>query len=76
IFAEGHQMHLVGRGDDLPFEDVLTEFGIQNVVEIQGGFSTAASRHLLALPGGLNLYPLICYEIIFPGEMTGDIKDA
>jgi apolipoprotein N-acyltransferase len=34
------------------------------------------SRHLLALPGGLNLYPLICYEIIFPDEMTGDIEDA
>jgi apolipoprotein N-acyltransferase len=41
-----------------------------------GGFSAAASRHLLTLPGGLNLYPLICYEIIFPDEMTGDIKDA
>jgi apolipoprotein N-acyltransferase len=30
----------------------------------------------MTLPGGLKLYPLVCYEIIFPGEMTGDIGAA
>ncbi|MGR9447563.1 apolipoprotein N-acyltransferase [Rhizobium leguminosarum] len=76
IIAASDKVHLVPFGEYLPFEDVLTGLGIQNVVEMPGGFSAAASRHLLTLPGGLNLYPLICYEIIFPDEMTGDIKDA
>ncbi|MBB3352027.1 apolipoprotein N-acyltransferase [Rhizobium sp. BK049] len=76
IIAASDKVHLVPFGEYLPFEDILTELGIQNIVEIPGGFSAAATRHLLALPGGLNLYPLICYEIIFPGEMTGDIVDA
>jgi apolipoprotein N-acyltransferase len=41
-----------------------------------GGFSAAATRQLLTLPSGLKLYPLVCYEIIFPDEMTGDIGAA
>jgi len=45
-------------------------------VEMPGGFSAAASRHLLELPSGLKFYPLVCYEIIFPDEMTGDIGQA
>ncbi|MBB3965621.1 apolipoprotein N-acyltransferase [Rhizobium metallidurans] len=76
IIAAADKMHLVPFGEYMPFESLLSSFGIQNVVEMPGGFSPAASRQLLTLPSGLKLYPLICYEIIFPGEMTGDIASA
>lgn len=76
IVAASDKVHLVPFGEYLPFEDMLNELGIQNVVEMPGGFSAAASRHLLELPSGLKFYPLVCYEIIFPDEMTGDIGQA
>lgn len=76
IIAASDKVHLVPFGEYVPFEDILDNFGIQNVVEMPGGFSAAASRQLLNLPGGLKFYPLVCYEIIFPDEMTGDIAEA
>lgn len=41
-----------------------------------GGFSAAASRSLLTLPDGKVLYPLICYEAIFPDEIGDDALRA
>ncbi|WP_086997057.1 apolipoprotein N-acyltransferase [Rhizobium sullae] len=76
IVAASDKMHLVPFGEYVPFENILDNFGITNIVEMPGGFSAAAARHLLELPTGLKLYPLVCYEIIFPDEMTGDIADA
>lgn len=35
-----------------------------------GGFSAARNQQMLTLPDGLKLLPLICYEIIFPGEVA------
>ncbi len=76
IVAASDKVHLVPFGEYVPFENILDDFGIQNIVEMPGGFSAAATRHLLELPTGLKLYPLVCYEIIFPDEMTGDITEA
>lgn len=76
IVAASDKVHLVPFGEYLPFENFLNDLGIQNIVEMPGGFSAAATRHLLELPTGLKLYPLVCYEIIFPDEMTGDIAEA
>lgn len=76
IIGAADKVHLVPFGEYVPFENILTEFGIQNVVEMPGGFSAAATRQMLTLPSGLKLYPLVCYEAIFPDEMTGDIASA
>jgi apolipoprotein N-acyltransferase len=76
IISASDKVHLVPFGEYMPFESFLDRFGIQNVVEMPGGFSAAATRQLLTLPSGLKLYPLVCYEIIFPDEMTGDIGVA
>ncbi|OWK26401.1 hypothetical protein AJ87_04120 [Rhizobium yanglingense] len=76
IVAASDKVHLVPFGEYVPFENILDDFGIRNIVEMPGGFSAAATRHLLELPTGLKLYPLVCYEIIFADEMTGNIADA
>lgn len=76
IVAASDKVHLTPFGEYVPFEDVLRRFGVENLVNLPGGFSAAADRSLLPLPGGLKLYPLICYEIIFPGEMTLALEQA
>lgn len=70
IIGASDKVHLTPFGEYLPLEDVLRRFGFDNVVSLPGGFSAAASRNVLTLPSGKTFYPLICYEIIFPGEMT------
>jgi apolipoprotein N-acyltransferase len=69
IVAASDKVHLVPFGEYVPFEDVLDDYGIANVSEMPGGYSSGNSRSLLKLPDGMTFYPLICYEIIFPGEM-------
>lgn len=76
IIGASDKTHLVPFGEYVPFENILGYLGIENVVELPGGFSAAASRQLLTLPDGIKLYPLICYEIIFPNEMTPEIRQA
>lgn len=76
IIDASDKVHLVPFGEYMPFENILNDFGISNIVEMPGGFSAAANRRLLELPDGLKFYPLVCYEIIFPGEMTSEIADA
>ncbi|WFU09334.1 apolipoprotein N-acyltransferase [Rhizobium sp. CB3090] len=76
IIGASDKTHLVPFGEYVPFENILGYLGIQNVIELPGGFSAAASRQLLTLPSGVKLYPLICYEIIFPNEMTPEIRQA
>ncbi|WP_337268017.1 apolipoprotein N-acyltransferase [Oryzifoliimicrobium ureilyticus] len=76
ILSASDKVHLVPFGEYVPYENLLDAFGIRNIVEIPGGFSAAASRHLLTLPSGLKLYPVICYEAIFPGEFGPEIQQA
>lgn len=76
IVAASDKVHLTPFGEYVPFEDVLRRFGVENLVNLPGGFSAAADRSLLPLPGGIKLYPLICYEIIFPDEMTPALSQA
>lgn len=76
IVSAADKVHLVPFGEYVPFEDILSRFGISNLVELPGGFSSGVKRSLLSLPDGLKLYPLICYEIIFPDEMDASMAQA
>lgn len=76
IIGASDKVHLTPFGEYVPYESVLRKFGINNVISLPGGFTAAASRSLLTLPVGLTFYPMICYEIIFPDEMTPDLLKA
>ncbi len=76
IVAASDKVHLTPFGEYVPFEDVLRRIGFDNLISLPGGFSAAADRTMLTLPGSLKLYPLICYEVIFPAEMTGNWAEA
>lgn len=76
ILAAADKVHLTPFGEYLPFEGPLRAVGLEELISLPGGFSAAATRAVLTLPSGFGLYPLICYEVIFPGEISKDLGGA
>ena len=69
VATTADKVHLVPFGEYLPLEDLLRSLGMQEVVELPGGFTAAPARHSLTVNPRLTLLPLICYEAIFPSEL-------
>lgn len=78
ITAIADKVHLVPFGEYLPLEGWLRSFGMQEVVEMPGGFTAAPTRNSLTVSPQLTLLPLICYEVIFPSGLgyQGKVADA
>jgi apolipoprotein N-acyltransferase len=68
ILAFYDKLHLVPFGEYLPFEHFLERLGLQELTKQRGGFLAGDRRRLLEIPGAPPALPLICYEIIFPGD--------
>jgi apolipoprotein N-acyltransferase len=68
ILAKYDKLHLVPFGEYLPFQDTLERLGLMQLTKVQGGFVPGDRRRKIAFPGAPDVLPLICYEIIFPGE--------
>jgi apolipoprotein N-acyltransferase len=68
ILAVYDKVHLVPFGEYLPFQPLLESIGLRQLTKVQGGFQAGNRRRLLAVPRSPSAIPLICYEIIFPGE--------
>jgi apolipoprotein N-acyltransferase len=63
------KVHLVPFGEYLPFQRFLERLGLQQLTKQRGGFLAGNRRRLISVPGAPLALPLICYEIIFPGEI-------
>jgi apolipoprotein N-acyltransferase len=68
------KMHLVPFGEYLPFSGLLESIGLRQFVQIPGGFEAGANRKLLDVPGLPKVFPLVCYEAIFPGTLDPDMR--
>jgi apolipoprotein N-acyltransferase len=64
------KIHLVPLGEYLPFQDFLESLGMMQLTNVRGGFTVGERPRLLTVPGAPPATPLICYEIIFPQEIT------
>jgi apolipoprotein N-acyltransferase len=70
VIGSYDKIHLVPFGEYLPFQSFLERLGIMQLTGVRGGFAVGKGPRLLAVPGAPPASPLICYEIIFPDEVT------
>jgi apolipoprotein N-acyltransferase len=68
IAAVYDKVHLVPFGEYLPFEPILESLGFRELTKQRGGFLAGDRHRLIAIPGAPIALPLICFEVIFPGE--------
>jgi apolipoprotein N-acyltransferase len=76
IAAAYDKMHLVPFGEYLPFEALLTRLGMKTIVTTPVSFSPGTARKTIDLASGIRLLPLICYEAIFPAEVSAQAPAA
>jgi len=69
------KFHLVPFGEYVPVSPVLRSLGITEIAA-DTGFSSGPGPKTMTVPGAPPVGPLICYEIIFPGQVTGEPRPA
>lgn len=69
------KVHLVPFGEYLPFQSALEYLRLRQFVQIPGGFTPGERRVPLRVPGLPLVAPLICYEAIFPAQVTSPSAD-
>ena len=70
IIDSADKVHLVPFGEYLPAGRLLRSIGLRQFIALPGGFTAGSARRLMNVPGLPPFQPLICYEAIFPGEVT------
>jgi apolipoprotein N-acyltransferase len=68
ILSVYDKVHLVPFGEFLPFQDLLERIGLMQLTKVPGGFIPGDRRRAMEAPRAPRFLPLICYEIVFPGE--------
>ncbi|MEW5424519.1 apolipoprotein N-acyltransferase [Amorphus sp. 3PC139-8] len=64
------KVHLVPFGEYLPFQDALEAMGLTQLTQLPGGFSAGNSVAPIKLDRLPAFSALICYEVIFPGNIV------
>lgn len=64
------KLHLVPFGEYLPFQGLMEKLGFVQLTRVQGGFIPGTRRRAMEIPNAPRALPLICYEAIFPGDIT------
>jgi apolipoprotein N-acyltransferase len=68
ILSVYDKVHLVPFGEYLPFQSALERLGLTQLTRLRGGFIAGDRRRNQRAPGAPDFLPLVCYEIIFPGD--------
>ena len=64
------KLHLVPFGEYLPFQTWMEKLGFVQLTKVRGGFIPGTRRRVMNIPGAPRALPLICYEVIFPGNVA------
>ena len=73
ILQEYKKQKLVPFGEFLPLEKLLNKLGIKKITEGHGSFLKGGKQQNLVI-NQLNIFPLICYEVIFT-KLTQNLND-
>ena len=74
ILGKYHKNKLVPFGEFLPFEKTLSQMGFKKITQGYQSFSADNKRDLIRF-NGFNFMPLICYEIIYSGNLNKSKED-
>ncbi len=74
IVSAADKTHLVPFGEYVPFKKVAQNLGIEQLANQDGGFEPGSSRKLLSTGIGPKILALICYEIIFSGNLWNEAE--
>ena len=74
ILAKYNKNKLVPFGEFLPFENLLTSFGLKKITQGYQSFSSDNKRKVINF-NNFSFIPLICYEIIYSGNLNQNNKD-
>ena len=71
LIASYDKIQLVPFGEYLPFEPVLSAIGLKELAHGHGSFSSGIEpRRMMTIPGLPATLGLICYEVLFPGQIV------
>lgn len=70
ILSVYDKLHLVPFGEYLPFQNLMEKIGFVQLTKVQGGFLAGDRRRTMEIPNAPRMLPLICYEAVFPGDIT------
>ncbi|MBD1145865.1 apolipoprotein N-acyltransferase [Pelagibacterales bacterium SAG-MED34] len=74
VLQKYYKNKLVPFGEFLPFEKVLSNFGFKKITQGYQSFSADNRRDLIRF-NNYSFIPLICYEIIYSGEINNSEKN-
>ena len=72
IINSYNKVNLVPFGEFLPFEKILRQFGLKNITNNYQSYSSGEKRDIIEINKynfSIKLLPLICYEIIYSGNI-------
>ncbi len=72
-----NKINLVPFGEFLPFENILSKIGFKTITNNFGSFTKGEIREIIQLESNFKNFsflPLICYEIIYSGNLTKDLN--
>ena len=75
LIANYNKVNLVPFGEFIPFDNILSLMGFKTVTNSYQSFSNGETRIPLNIKNNkidLDLLPLICYEIIYSGNLSSD----
>jgi apolipoprotein N-acyltransferase len=68
ILTVHDKVHLVPFGEYLPLQALLERIGLQQLTKVAGGYLPGDRRRSYDVPRAPRMLPLVCYEVIFPGQ--------
>jgi apolipoprotein N-acyltransferase len=75
LITSYNKVNLVPFGEFIPFENILSLIGLKTVTNKYQSFSSGKTRIPINVKNSkidINLLPLICYEIIYSGNLSRD----